>query len=308
VTETTTKRHSVHYFPSRERSIPTGHAFLLARDIPLGIMPIRGTRDRPSFGVELSPSADGDRQAWLIHFLHIGQYEQRTLEEALVDFVDAAATYIGYFGEVVFEILVDSEGEPSRLDSLPPGRILRTPRRYLQVVPKADREQLQSRRFVAIPRKRIWRLALPRRLGGPRRHRRLLGHLQALSDPMMPQFALESPDLGRASGYDFTAYHDAADRLQERATKQWGTVPSVQRPVGPSTEYYFIARRLAFFQAQARLREHMIAELNQLLARVTVPHSLVVSGIPTADEIAATLERLHNGEVTFAEAIEATRT
>jgi hypothetical protein len=302
------KRHSVRYFPSRERSSPTGHAFLLARDIPLGIMPIRATRDRQSFRVELSTQADEEGEKWLIHFLHIGQYEQRTLEEALVDFVDKAAHHIGYFGEVYFEILVDIEKKPMRLDPLPPGRVLRAPSRYLQVVPKVDREQLHVGRFVAIPAERIWRLALPRRLGGPRGHRRLLRRLQALSDPTMPRFALESPDLGRASGYDFTAYRDASERLEERATRRWGTLLSVQRPVGPSTEYFFIARRLAFLHAQAHLREHIIGELNHLLSRLTVPHSVAVSGIPTADEIATALGRLHNGDMTFTEAHVATRT
>ncbi len=302
----TTKRYAVPYFPSREGWAPSGHAFLLARDIPLGIMPIRGIRDRPSFKVELVPE-DDRREAWLNHFLNIGQYEQDSLDQTIVDFAETASNYVAYCGEVVFEILVDTHGEPFRLDPLPPGRVLRAPGRYLQVISKPDRRQLRLRRLVPIPRKRIWRLTLPPSLGGARRHRHLLRHLGVLSDPI-PKFALESPDLGRKSSYDFTAYRDACDRLQERATKRWGTIPSIQRPVGPSTEYFFIARRLAFLRAQAELREHMIAELNRLLARLGVPHSVVVSGIPTAHEIASTLDRLHHGEVTFAAALETTKT
>ncbi|MGZ4402430.1 MAG: hypothetical protein ACXVRI_06240 [Gaiellaceae bacterium] len=299
-------RYAVGYFPSREGSVPSGHAFLLARDIPLGILPIRGTRDHSGFSVEVMP-ADSEREARLCHLLHIGQYEHHSLDEALIEFADTAANYIGYFGEVYFEIIFDAEGEPLQLDPLPPGRVVRVPGRYVQVIGKRDRNALGVSRFVPIPAERIWRLALPRSLGSARHHRRLLRRLERLSS-RMPEFALQSPDLGRSAGFEFTAMRDASDRLQEQATRRWGTVPSVQRPVGTSTEYFFIARRLAFLQAQAKLREHMIARLNELLQRLDIPHSIAVSGIPTAADIATTLGQLHRGEVSFAEALDATRT
>jgi hypothetical protein len=299
------KRHAVRYFPSRERSTPAGHAFLLARDIPLGILPIRGARDHPKFSVELRPP-DSEREARLCRFLHIGRYEHRTLDEAIVEFVDTAANYIGYFGEVYFEIIFDAEGEPLRLEPLPPGRVVRVPGHYVQVIGKRDREQLGVSRFVRIPAKHIWRLGLPRSLGGARRHRRLLRRLERLSNPT-PEFALRSTDLGRSVGFEFAVMRDASDRLQERATRRWGTVPSIQRPVGSSTEYFFIARRLAFLQAQANLREHTIDRLNELLTRLQIPHSIAISGIPSAADIAATLGRLHRGEISFAEALDATR-
>jgi hypothetical protein len=300
------KRHAVGYFPSREGSTPGGHAYLLARDIPLGILPIRGTRDRPDFRVELQP-ADSERERWLCHFLHIGQFEHRSLDEAIVEFVDTAAMYIGYFGEVTFEVLVDAEGKPFELDPLPRGRIVRAPRRYLQVIGKRDRQALNVGRFVPIPTDRIWRMRLPKTLGSAWRHRRLLRRLERLSDPM-PDFAMKSGDLGRSAGFEFSAMRDACDRLQERATKRWGTILSIQRPVGTSTEYFYIARRLAFHQAQAMLREHMIEQLNELLARLGVPHSIVVSGIPTTADIGETLKRMHRGDVSFAEALDATKT
>lgn len=303
--EVNAKRHAVGYLPSREGSMPSGHAFLLARDIPLGILPIRGTRDHPDFSVELRP-ANSEREARLCHFLHIGQFEHRSLDEAVIEFADTAANYIGHFGEVYFEIIVDADGEPLQLDPLPPGHFVRIPGRHLQTIGKRDRLELGVSRFVPIPSERVWRLALPRSLGSARHHRRLLRRLERLSDPM-PQFALRSPDLGRSAGFEFTAMRDASDRLQERATRRWGTVPSIQRPVGGSTEYFFIARRLAFFQAQARLREHMIDRLNELLKRLDIPHSIAVFGVPTAKEIAATLDRLHRGEVSFTEALDATR-
>ena len=304
---TNASRHSVPYFPSRAGSDdrPDGHGFLLARDIPLGIVPIRGSRDHASFQVELSPPSD-ERATWLTHFLHIGHYEHHTLDEAVVEFVTTAATYIGYFGEVYLEVLHDAGGEPIQLDTLPPGRVVRAPRSYLQLIPKADRERVDGRRFVAIPKERMWRLDLPRQLGTAREHRRLLRRLAAWSHPTAP-FALR-PDFGRSSGYEFSAHRKASDRLLEKATKRWGTVLSQQRPVDGSAEYFYIARRLAFYQAQALLREHLIAQLNEQLAALGISHTVRMTGIPAAREISEALQRLQTGEVTFADALEATRT
>lgn len=304
--EVDTTRHAIGYFPSRQGSAPSGHAFLLARDIPLGILPIRGTRDRPEFSVDLVP-ANSECEVRLCRLLDIGQYEQHSLDEALIEFAETAANYIGYFGEVYFEIIFDAEGEPLQLDPLPPGRILRLPGRYVQVIGKQDRNALGVNRNAVIPADRLWRLALPRSLGSARQHRRLLRRLERLSPPM-PEFALESGDIGQSVGFEFAAMRDASDRLQERATSRWGTVPSIQRPIGASTEYFFIARRLAFLHAQAKLREHMVDRLNELLRRLEIPNAIAVSGIPTAADIATTLEQLHRGEVSFAEALDATRT
>lgn len=299
------QRHSVAYFPSREGSHLEGHAFLLARDVPLGILPIRGSREHPSFQVKLDPP-DESRENWLIGLLHIGRYERHSLDEAVVDFVETAANYIGYHGEVFLELLTDHQGRPVRLDPLPPGPIIRTPRAYLQVVPKPDREHLRKR-YVRVPKEAVWWLGLPEELGSARTYRRLLRRLETLSHPM-PRFALESLDMGRSNAYDFSAHRKACDQLMERATKQWGSVPSLQRPVDGSTEYFFIARRLAFLHCQALLRENIISKLNRFLVRLGLENKVVISGIPTNTQIASTLQKLHVGDVTFAEALDFTRT
>jgi len=306
MTDERPKRLSVRYFPSREGSILGGHAFLLARDIPLGILPIRAARDNPDFKVELVPS-DEDRATWLTKFLDVGRYERHTLAEGLVEFIETAAEFIGHYGEIYLEILPDEDGSPLEVSPLAPGRVVPMPRSYWQIIPKKDREQF-GKNFVPIPRDRIWRLTLPHQLGSARSHRRLLRRLAALSDPSMPDFVFSNPlDQGRSVGYDFSVQRAAEDRLMERATRRWGTTMSIQRPIGDSNEYFFISRRLAFLEAQALLREHLIAEINQLMRRLKVDVSIRVTGIPTATEIAEALKKLHGGEISFAEALDSTR-
>lgn len=75
--EESPSRRSASYFPSRESRIPGGHAFLLARDIPSAIMPIRGSRTKPEFRIELNPPEKTD---WLINFLDVERYGRDSLE------------------------------------------------------------------------------------------------------------------------------------------------------------------------------------------------------------------------------------
>lgn len=298
-----TNRHAILYFPSRDTGqLPaTGDGWFLARDIPLGIMPLgHGTGD-DSVKVELRPYDEAVAK-WLLGFLHIGQHEPRYLERAVEDFVETAASYLGYYGEVYFDITEDDDGKSVRLRPLPHGRILRTQSRFLQVIPKPDRQHHGGRRWVAIPKQTLWCLALPRELGTPRSYRRLLRRLGKLS-PLGNPLAFPTPDGTNTSGYDFVVHRDACERLQEKALRKWGSVLSKQSPVGPSTEYFYVARRVAFHGTQARIREHIIAELNALLTRLQISHTIVVSGMPSAEEISRLLQRLHTGEIGFTEAL-----
>ena len=291
-----TNRRSIGYFSSRDDgTMPvTGEGWFLARDIPLGIMPLGYSKRESSFRIDLQPP-DEQRAEWLTNFLHVGQFDRHSLEDAVVDFVETTANYFGYFGEVYFEIAADADGQPARLAALARGRVVLTPRKYLQVIPKPNRQYHDGRRYIAIPRADIWHLRLPADLGSPRSHRRLLHRLTSSSPLAASMAMLQGPGAKNTTGYDFVAHRDASERVQERAMRRWGSFFSRQSPVGASTEYFYIARRLAFHAAQARVREHIIAELNALLARLATGHAVVVTGIPTAREIDDTLGRMHAG-------------
>jgi hypothetical protein len=296
-------RRSFAFFPSRAGDGPMERAFLFTRDIPLGVMPIRGSRDRPEYSVALDPP-DPATSDWLAHFIHIGQFGHDRLDEALVEFVETATHYMAYAGEVFFEIVPgDGTSRPDQLAPLAPGQVRHLPGRYLQTVPKADRQAFDGVRFVTIPAEQMWQVKLPRDLATPRQHRRTLRRLGKLSR-VMPDFALNSGDLGRSAHYDFTAHRKACEIGLERATNRWGTIPSLFQVEG-TTEYYLFARRLQWQRSQAILREHLIAELNGFLLRLGVPHTVVVTGLPSPEQIEVTLRKLHAGEVDVAEAMKA---
>lgn len=293
-------RISRPHLPGAERQVGIeGNQFLFTRDLPLGIMPSR-IRAGEEFRVQLEP-ADGEVTTQLLSLLDIGRFSRRELDEATVDFVETVARLIGYRGEALFELIGGGTDQPPSLGSLPPLPVLRAPGGYYQLIPKGAREQLETGTAIRIPVEKIWRVRLPRRLGGVRGHRRLLRALGARSSPH-PRFILEGTDMGRSAGYDFAAHHRACEVEIERATRRWGTIPSRFRVEG-TTEYFLFSRRLAFKRAQAELREHILVELNRLLARLGLTHRLEVSGLRSAAEIEETMRQLQAGELTVSEAM-----
>lgn len=271
----------------------------------MGIMPVWQLR-RNGFAVELAASDETSIGRLLTLLDKIGQYGPHSLAEAVCDFVEAAATQIAHTGQAAFEIC--REDDAVQLVPITAGRLISVAGFHWQKLPRRrphaeDPNPTGHRRYVALPRDAVWTLHLPRGLGTPRQHRRTLRSLERAS-AVTTAFAVATPDLGRRVGYDFVVHRDASDRVQERLTRRWGSTLSLQRPVGTSSEYFFIARRLAFHRAQALLREHLVASLNRLLPKLGIRGALEVVGLASAEDIAAILGRLHAGEVSFGEALD----
>ena len=302
-----------------------GDAFLFTRDLPLGVMPIGGQQSRPEYDVRLEPA--NDRLALLlVEGLSLGRAighgRAAELPDVVADFVGMATQFLAYFGEVYFELVrlevvvggpadvSEQDGEASSTEAgtafpvlcaLPPGRVRRFPSRYLQMIPKGDRELYGGRRFVALPSESVWHLMLPPALGSPRVHRQMLRHLRRLNG-LTPEFAIKDGDVGRSVGYDAGINHAAAVLRREQLTRRWGRMPSVFQSDGP-TEYHSLARVLQWQQSQATLREHLFAELNALFDRLGIQHRLVVTGLPSAQEIGYAMQQMRAGKMTVAEAM-----
>lgn len=291
---------SRRYFPnSAERLGTEGNQFLFTRDLPLGIIPNRINRDG-QLRVVLEPE-DEEVTERLVPMLDIGRFTRQDLTEATVEFVERVAELIGYRGEALFELVGGELDAFPQLAPLPPSPVMRAPRGFYQLIPKADRAELKTSVAVRIPSKKIWRVKLPRNLGGVRGHRRMLAALGERSSPT-PNFIFRTPDMGRSIGYDFAAHRRACEVGIELATRRWGTIPSRFRVDG-TTEYFLFSRRLAFKRAQAELRDHILSELNRLLGRLQIEHRIRVEGLKSPAEIEKTLLQLRTGELTVSEAM-----
>jgi hypothetical protein len=300
---------SIRFFPSMSgRPGVQGNEFIFTRDLPTGVMPIGGLKRSEDYRATLDPADDAvaDR---IVRLLDVGQFSRHELSEALTEFVETTTRYLGYRGEVIYEIVTVTGRNTGvaelRLIPLPPGRVIRTPWAFYQVIPKADREQLGKGWMVRISRSKLWRMTLPHQLGGVRRHRRMLKMLRTRSSPTT-EFILQRIDMGHGVGYDFSAHHKACSIGIERATRRWGTMPSFFRVEG-TTEYFSFSRRLDFKRSQAELRDHIITELNSFLGRLGFKHRIAVEGLVPPAKISEIMSRLQAGEVTVSEALDVDR-
>lgn len=299
------KRISRAYFQNTDRPRPelSGKSFMLWRDLQNGMMRVPGSRW--DVRIRLDPE-DEKLETWVVGLIDIGDHSRDSLSYAIPAFVEQIANHLGYDGEGFFEIISgESEnGLPlTTLAPLPSGIVKRRRGAFLQVLPAEDREAGQPD-AIRIPAFRMWHVRLPAELGTPKEHRAMLIALSR-QEPIAG-FAIQDGKLGAGEGYEFSTHRRASDIATERATKRWGTIPSLQQIAG-TTEFYYVARQLQFLRSQALVREHIVAELNKLLSRLGAGAAIRVDGLPTAAVIGDYVSKLESGEVSFKAALGACR-
>lgn len=301
-------RLSVPHFPgasSRFQDEAAERAFLFVRDLPLGILPFKV--DNGGFRASLRSGSE-ERTTRLVEVLAGERYPQGNLTDVLAAFMSDLTQTLAYRGIVHFEVVPLRPGECGRrrfaIERLPVGRVINLGSHYVQVVPKDARNEV-GKRAVWLPETRLWIARLPRSLGSPRKHRRLLRSLARVS-AMPPSFARSSPFGSDVPGFDFGTFRLACDAQVEYLTREWGGIPSLHQIEGTS-EFYLFARSLQFRGSQALIREQLVSDLNTLLPKLGLDDQLVVSGLPSSGEIAELARLLQAGEIDFAAAMARSR-
>lgn len=300
-------RLSRAYFPNREHSSPEllHYAFMFVRDIHTGIMPYRVGGKYP-YTASLSRN-NQTLSRELAKFLSIGHHDGILLDETLREAIETLSRYIVTFGEVYLEIVYEDVKNKTgiknkKLEFLPWGKVIRVFGRYIQIVPLRNWKR-GEKIFYTIPSDRIWHIKLPRKLGTPHEHRKMLKKLNALSEPM-PKFTHKDGDLGQSARYDFMVHNHAKEIAVEQTTSRWGSIRSLSQIKG-TTEYYYIVNRLQATYSQALLREHIINEINDLLRKLGVKNNIKLEGLKLATDIKDTIKKLEKGEMGFDEAVSA---
>jgi hypothetical protein len=303
-------RKSVAHFPgdnSTERIHGAFMASMFAEDIRLGIVPIGGEA-REKFLVRIAPEDPSVEEAVLDALGHSVNRWRDTLSEGIADFIEEAVGYLSYFGEVWYEVVRaknDSPGERARLVllPLPPGRITRLGPSVIQHVPLAAREVV-CRRLVALPNRDVWHLTLPKELGTPKRHRELLDSLARARRPI-PDFAIADMRLrGNARHFDFVSFRREVDAESAAVTRAWGW-PCRTMWQESTLEYFLLYRQLRFAMSKARLREHVLYQLNELLRHEGFECSINLSGIQDSAAYKQLLRDLESGRVGFRDVVRA---
>ena len=142
---------------------------------------------------------------------------------------------------------------------------------------------------------------MPPCLGGARGYRSMLSRL-ARFDTLGPDFYRNDLERRRREPYfDFGSYIRMMQARDARLTRLWGWNRR-DTNLDNQTEFFYFYRTITFAWAKAVLREHIIRELNRLLSRLEMGSEIVLSGLPTPDEILGVRRELLDGKVQFGEA------
>lgn len=271
------------------------HAFVFTRDAPLAVVPIGGRSDRrPDYGIT-SQGSDEEQQTIVAM---LGGRPHDDLTESVGDFIEQVASYLAHYGEVVFEIC--RRGNELRLDATPPGSMHFLPFVAFEWIPRDAVAEEGAQRLIRVRRDKLWRVRLPRELGGPRRHRRMLKRLTR-NETVMQAFRHGLPP----TAYDLNAATRAELASLIGAMRRWGIIVTFLGGSVQTTSYLTVGGEIAHKRAQAILREHILEELNSLLRRLGLSPLRIV-GLPDSRQIAQALAELRLGEIDFKRAIDLT--
>lgn len=285
-----------------------GH--MLIEDLSQGLIPNAQYQQNAEVDIRLDP-ANPVLQLQIMRALRTSHRDPRDLPEAITDFVDDTATSIAHYGEAFYEIVFYSNGPDVytsfTLESIPPWSLKRGLLSFIQRQPVDVHQSKHTARFkrVRIPRDYVVHFTFPGGYFGSSGYRSLLGRICKLSDRETPIKFMSGNS--QWSGFDFTHYNNAEIVGLARSTRRLGW-NARQLFNEKANEFYWVHRHLAFQLTRARLRESIVATLNEALRRVGAhmgfQATVTVAGVPTAKEIAKVILDVQAGKVELSVAIE----
>lgn len=274
---------------------------MFTEDVYLAVMPIAGrTEKHPLFSVSFEgEKQDCERAIELC--ISLAEYERHDPTSVLCDAVSQVATHLAWRGRAVYEIVQDEE-DPLKchLYGFTTQRLYRAPGCYIQWIPAADYDFFKKR-FIILPSKDVWEISIPSILGGKRGYSRTLSRLRRFSH-LGPAFWRSDLSFQKqTSGFNFQQYVLNSEIYYARATRRWGWTRRDYSQKN-NTEFFTYYRIITFKWAQAILREHIINELNRLILRLRLDSKIVVSGLPSTQDILRVRYDLAEGKIRFADA------
>jgi len=101
--------------------------------------------------------------------------------------------------------------------------------------------------------------------------------------------------------FPFGDYNRMRTAYISRLTRSWGWNRRDSSHTY-NTEFFFFYRGLQFRRSQARLRNHIVEEINRLLTRLGVKARLQPEGYPSPTQIGELMDRARSGALEYVEA------
>ena len=277
--------------------------YIFTEEIHLGIMPIGGrSRNHPDFSISITGDDKNTEKAKEL-LNSLASNVRLSTNELVCDVVENIVKSMLYSGLAYYEITQDTP-EFLKLDNFTSDKLVNILGLYFQFVPKKDRK-MWNKRFVVKASNSIWKIKVPKELGGSSGYSKLI-HSLGNNTEMYPKCYDIEKIATQPSDFNFNEYISQTKVYQYRLLELWGGNLR-HTSTEYANEYYLIHRIVRFNRAQAILREHVISQLNILLNRKKIKSTIEVKGLPTVQYIDEQLKKLEEGEVQLVEVINTTK-
>lgn len=273
---------------------------MFKEDIYQGIMPIGGrTTNHPKFSIHFE-GVNGDfnkvMNLWNLETRNTSNH----VTETICDIVESTAARLVQSGRAYYEIVRKRDTKEYYLTPFTYKRLFKIFPYYIQLV--SIEKYSIKKWFVVLHKSVVWKVDIPSVLGGPDGFKRTLKNLQRFDD-LGPNFwrdELFSNQLGNY--FNFNEYMNRYDLYIQHVTRQWGWNKR-DCTTQNKTEYYVVHQFITMAWAKAVLREHIVSEINLLIKRLGWDCRIVISGIPSSNDLRSLREKLNEGKVSFDEVI-----
>ncbi|MBL8030894.1 MAG: hypothetical protein JNK33_01025 [Candidatus Doudnabacteria bacterium] len=281
-----------------------GELFMFLQDMHLGIMPFKHRRGS-TYSAKLVP-ADADLEKTIAEAISHSGFKPR-LSEAVNDFIEQTSQSLFYHSEVFFELYceTDDQGNITKIEfyHIYQPSMRKVFGQYFQIIPWSAAKHARIKAGIRrVPKEKILHIKVPSEFGGTYRWNRILKRLGKLSRTSIPEFQMKAFETNKGIGFDFDRYRKEKYIEIAQLTKKTGWGQRQQRD-NEILEYYTMHRHLTYARMQAKIREHVLARLNEALEGkiISSNSSIEVEGLLTADEVDEEFKKLQAGDLKFAD-------
>lgn len=276
---------------------------MFLEDVGHGVMPIGGRTKRKDFKVSISP-ADPKIEQMIVSAISRHEYNYETLTDSLCEFFRLTASGLCAFDRSTYEIAYIENVETKkhaafRLFFIAEQQITNRFGRFYQIVPPEIAKEENVSRMIPLPKENLIMFTPPTEF------RKILQNmredLSTLSD-FGSMFEMVRED--QTIQYDFKTHQNSKELALLKICRPVGWIARGTFN-GKILSYYLVYLQLQFERFKIRLREEMLATLNDGLRRagqkIGFAAQLEVTGLPTIIEIEDAMEKLNSGRKPFTE-------
>jgi len=281
---------------------------MFIQGVKLMIMPFPGHSKEP-FDVSLSPS--NEKAAKLMHYALDSRSSRRDLASAVCKFIRECVGTILYCGRSLYELVYFTDPAVEKvvafeLSNIPPPAVVRTRRGVYEYVPLDVARQFKVPERIILDPDRVVEFKPPNGF----RHElpRIMKDLASISSLIVPDFMLTiPPDPLSRSPFDVQAHFSMRELAVAATTRKtgWSARGVFSKQM---LEYYSLHLFLRSQEFKIELRNPVLDTLNEVLRRagrvIGFDAQIVVSGLPTLEDVRTAQANLAAGSTPFSEIVE----